>query len=242
MSIMKPKRFWKEAKVAEVDGGFRVELDGRPVRTPAKTLVILPTRALAEAIAQEWDAQEGEVDPAKMPFTRTANSALDKVAVQHEEVAAMLAEYGGTDLLCYRATSPAELIDRQAALWDPMLDWADEIFGARLATGGGIMHVAQADDAVAKLARPVHSMDNFQLAAFHDLVGISGSLVLAFAAALNQQEIGAIWDLSRVDETWQEEQWGVDEEAAEQAAKKRAEFLHAKAFFDLCQSFDLGAD
>jgi chaperone required for assembly of F1-ATPase len=242
MSIMKPKRFWKEAKVAEVDGGFRVELDGRPVRTPAKTLVILPTRALAEAIAQEWEAQEGEVDPANMPFTRTANSALDKVATQHDEVAAMLAEYGGTDLLCYRATSPAELIDRQAALWDPMLDWADQTFGARLATSGGIMHVAQDAVSLAKLAKNVHKMDNFQLAAFHDLVGISGSLVLAFAAALNQQEIAAIWDLSRVDETWQEEQWGVDDEATEQAAKKRAEFLHAKAFFDLCQPFDVGID
>lgn len=234
MSIMKPKRFWKEAAVAEVEGGFRVELDGRPVRTPAKTQVILPTKGLAGAIAAEWDAQEGEVDPAKMPFTRTANSALDKVATQQAEVADMLAEYGGTDLLCYRATSPQELISRQAAAWDPMLDWAEAELGARLAIGSGVMHVAQDQAALDILAARVHEMNNFKLAGFHDLVGISGSLVLAFAAAFNQQEIDAIWALSRIDETWQEEQWGVDEEAVEQAAVKKSEFLHAKRFFDLC--------
>ena len=233
MSIMKPKRFWKEATVAEVEGGFRVELDGRPVRTPAKTQVILPTKGLAEAIAAEWDAQEGEVDPSKMPFTRTANSALDKVATQQAEVADMLAEYGGTDLLCYRATSPQELISRQAAAWDPMLDWAEAELGARLAIGSGVMHVAQDQAALDILAARVHEMNNFKLASFHDLVGISGSLVLAFAAAFNQQEIDAIWALSRIDESWQEEQWGVDEEAAEQAAVKKSEFLHAKRFFDL---------
>ena len=233
MSILKPKRFWKEAKVAEVEGGFRVELDGRPVKTPAKTEVILPTRALGEAIAAEWDAQIEEVDPTKMPFTRMANSALDKVATQHDEVAEMLAEYGGTDLLCYRATSPAELIDRQAAAWDPLLDWAFDEMGTRLATGAGVMHVAQDQAALDILAARVHEMNNFKLSGFHDLVGISGSLVLAFAAAFNQQEIDAIWALSRIDETWQEEQWGVDEEAAEQAAVKKSEFLHAKSFFDL---------
>lgn len=234
MSILKPKRFWKEAKVAEVEGGFRVELDGRPVKTPAKTEVILPTRALGEAIAAEWDAQIEEVDPTKMPFTRMANSALDKVATQHDEVAEMLAEYGGTDLLCYRATSPAELIDRQAAAWDPLLEWAFDEMGTRLVTGAGVMHVAQDQAALAVLSDRVKAMDNFRLSAFHDLVGISGSLVLAFAAALNRQEIEAVWDLSRIDETWQEEQWGVDDEATEQAAIKKTEFLHAKKFYDLC--------
>lgn len=234
MSILKPKRFWKEAKVAEVEGGFRVELDGRAVKTPAKTEVILPTKALGEAIAAEWDAQIEEVDPTKMPFTRMANSALDKVATQHDEVAEMLAEYGGTDLLCYRATSPAELIDRQAAAWDPLLDWAFDEMGTRLVTGAGVMHVAQDQAALAVFSDRVKAMDNFRLAAFHDLVGISGSLVLAFAAALNRQEIEAVWDLSRIDETWQEEQWGVDDEATEQAAIKKTEFLHAKKFYDLC--------
>jgi chaperone required for assembly of F1-ATPase len=234
MSIMKPKRFWKEATVAETEEGFRVELDGRPVRTPAKTLVILPTRALAEAIAAEWDAQEGEVDPAQMPFTRMANSALDKVATQKAEVADMLAEYGGTDLLCYRATSPQELIERQAAAWDPMLQWSADELNAPLVTGAGVMHVAQDQGALDRLNALVHGFDVFQLAAFHDLVGISGSLILAFAAARNQQEIETVWTLSRLDETWQEEQWGIDEEAAAQASVKKSEFMHAKRFFDLC--------
>lgn len=234
MSIMKPKRFWKEAKAAEVSGGFRVELDGRPVKTPAKTEVILPSLALAEAVAAEWDAQQGEVDPTAMPFTRMSNSALDKVASQHSEVAAMLAEYGGSDLLCYRASSPQELIDRQAALWDPLLDWAAAQFGGRLTVASGVMHVAQDQTVLDAMAQPLHDMDSFRLAAFHDLVGISGSLVLAYAAMHNHCGIDAIWDLSRIDETWQEEQWGIDEEAAEQAAVKKSELLHAKQFLDLC--------
>lgn len=233
MSGWAQKRFWKAVAVAQCDDGFAVELDGRRVKTPAKAALTVPTRAMAEAIAAEWDAQSESVDPGSMPCTRSANAAIDKVTHQHSEVAAMLAEYGDTDLLCYRADSPAELAARQAEAWDPALDWAETALGARLAPRSGILHQPQEASALACLARKVEALSPFQLAAFHDLVGISGSLILGFAAALDWRDAEDIWQLSRLDERWQEEQWGVDEEAQAVAAVKRQEFLHAKRFFDL---------
>ena len=131
MTGWKRKRFWKQARVVADGDGFAVELDGRPVRTPAKAALRLPGRAMAQAIAAEWDAQEDEIAPATMPFTRTANAAIDKVTPQRAEVAAMLAAYGDSDLLCYRADRPAELVRRQAESWDPALDWAATALGAR---------------------------------------------------------------------------------------------------------------
>lgn len=235
MSGWAKKRFWKETTVETVEGGYGVFLDGRAVKTPAKAALVVPTEAMAEAMAAEWDAQEGEIDPNTMPVTRSANAAIDKVAVQHAEVADMLAEYGGSDLLCYRATSPEELIARQAEGWDPMLDWAADIFGARLKPVAGVMFEAQDPEALALLTQEVHKFDNFELAAFHDLVGISGSLVLGFAATRDVQGIEALWALSRIDETWQEEQWGRDEDAALEAEKKMQAFIHAYRFFKLCK-------
>lgn len=139
MSEWSMRRFWKEAGVVPEDGGFAVKLDGRGVKTPAKTPLVVPTMALAQAIADEWDAQGEKVDPTGMPFTRMANSALDKVRTQHAEVADMLAAYGDSDLLCYRADHPAELIARQAAGWDPLLAWAAEVLGAPLAPRVGVI-------------------------------------------------------------------------------------------------------
>ena len=233
MSGWAKKVFWKEVSVNEADGGFTVTLDGRGLKTPAKSALAVPTRDMAEAIAAEWRAQDGEVNPLSMPVTRSANAAIDKVAIQHGEVADMLADYGGTDLLCYRATNPEELIARQATEWDPVLDWASETLGARLLPVAGVMHVAQSDTALQGLRDKVHAMSNFELAAFHDLVSLSGSLVLGFAATHQMRPIEEIWMLSRLDETWQEELWGVDEEAAEQAEIKKQAFLHADRFFKM---------
>jgi len=235
MSEWKAKRFWKEAQVVEVEGGYTVELDGRPVRTPLKSAMTLPSRAMAEAVAAEWDAQEGEIRPLTMPVTRAANAAIDKVTVQREEVAEMLAAYGDSDLLCYRADGPQELVARQAEAWDPLLDWADATFGARLIPVEGVMHAPQNPKALERLAEPVRAMEPFRLTAFHDLVGISGSLVLGLAAIHEVREIGELWRLSRIDETWQEEQWGIDEEARAQAAVKESDFHAAKRFHDLAQ-------
>ena len=234
MSEWALKRFWKTATAEETDNGFAVFLDGRPVKTPAKVSLTAPTRALAEAIAAEWDAQEDVVNPVMMPFTRTANAAIDKVAVQFDDVAQMLSDYGDADLLCYRADGPQELIDRQAAAWDPALDWAANALGVRLEPRTGVMHAPQDAQNLAILSDHVHQLDAFRLAAFHDLVTLTGSLILGFAAARDYQDVDTIWAISRVDDLWQEELWGRDEEAFEAAEIKRHAFHHAKSFYDVC--------
>ncbi|WP_170764986.1 ATP12 family chaperone protein [Ruegeria lacuscaerulensis] len=233
MSDWKPKRFWTESAVVEADGGFTVELDGRRVKTPAKASLILPTRAMASAVAAEWDAQEKLVDPTSMPFTRSANAAIDKVRQQHAEVADMLADYGDSDLLCYRATHPQELQQRQAEQWDPVLDWAADALSARLLPVAGVLHQPQPEEALTTLRQRVHGLNDYQLAAFHDLVSMSGSLILGFAAAQNWRKVEEIWQISRLDELWQIEQWGHDEEAQAVAETKFTAFLHAKRFFDI---------
>jgi len=235
MSDWKAKRFWKEAAVVPASGGFTIELDGRSVKTPAKRLLTLPTAVMADAIAEEWQAQEGVIKPNTMPVTKTANAAIDKVAVQHAEVADMLAAYGDADLLCYRAEAPAGLVARQSALWDPMLDWAKDALGVRLETRVGVIHQPQDADELARLYKRTHAFDDFELAAFHDLVSLSGSLVLAFAATLQARDAQELWDLSRLDETWQAEQWGRDDDAEAMAEIKRASFMHANRMFQLSQ-------
>ena len=182
MSDWKQKRFWKETKAVADGASFAVELDGRRVKTPAKEALLLPSLAMAEAIAAEWEAQEEGINPETMPFTRSANAASDKVANQHAEVADMLAEYGDSDLLCYRADAPQELVKRQAQEWDPILNWAEQALGARLEPRSGLMHKPQDLAAVETLRAQVHGLNNFQLAAFHDLVCMSGSLVLVKGA------------------------------------------------------------
>lgn len=234
MSVWAARRFWTTASVVPVEGGYTVQLDGRPVRTPLKAPLVLPTLGLAEAVAAEWQAQVGKVNPETMPFTRTANSAIDKVAPQFDAVAAMLAEYGGSDLLCYRAEGPPDLVARQAEAWDPLLVWALERFGADLVVTSGVMHVAQPPESLVGLHSRVAGMSPFQLSAFHDLVALSGSLVLALAVTDKRVTAEEAWRLSRIDEDWQISLWGEDEEAAEIAALKRAAFLQADRFYGLC--------
>jgi chaperone required for assembly of F1-ATPase len=233
MSEWKAKRFWKEAGVVEEEDGFGVRLDGRAVRTPAKAALIVPTPALAEAIAAEWDAQEGKIDPGTMPFTRSANAAIDKVARQTSEVAEMLAAYGDSDLICYRASGPVELIEKQAEAWNPLLDWTESVLSVKLLVVEGVVHAPQDAAALARLRAHVDALDTWALTAFHDLVSLSGSLVIGFAALDGFYPAETLWNLSRVDETWQAEQWGSDEEAEEMAARKQSDFIHAKRFYDL---------
>ena len=236
MSEWKAKRFWNEARVQEASDGYGVALDGRPVNTPGKRRLIVPTEEFAAMIAAEWDAQEEKIDPLSMPFTRSANSALDKVAVQHGEVAEMLAAYGDSDLLCYRADYPEALVQRQAEQWDPMLDWADDVLSVRLETRTGVMHTPQDPAVLTRLSAQVHEMNNFQLTGFHDLDSLSGSLILGFAAAQGVKTPKALWDMSRLDEIWQAEEWGADEEAEEAAGIKEQAFIHAKQVFDLSRA------
>lgn len=223
----KAKRFWKEAHVAPDGDGWQVTLDGRVLRSPAKAALRLPTRAMAEAVAAEWDAQEGEIAPLTMPVTRAANAAIDKVIPQRAEVIAMLADYGGTDLICYRAESPESLIVDQAAGWDPLLDWATDRYGARLICSEGVVPVAQDPAALARLAAPLHAADAFALTALYDLVTLSGSLVLGLAVAEGRLRPEEGWALSRIDESWQQAQWGQDAEAKAESAAKARQFCNA---------------
>jgi chaperone required for assembly of F1-ATPase len=234
MSAWSARRFWSDATIRPEADGFAVLLDARPVRTPLKAPLILPTEGLALAVAAEWQAQDGKVRPETMPFTRTANSAIDKVAPQFADVADMLASYGGSDLLCYRATGPEGLIASQSAALDPLLDWSARALGAPLITTAGVMHINQPAPSLARLQAAVFGLTPFQLAAFHDLVAISGSLVLAFAVTHGRVTAEEGWSLCRIDEDWQVEEWGEDEEAAEMAAYKREAFLQAARFYGLC--------
>ncbi len=236
MSEWKLKRFWKSETVAETEGGYEILLDGRRVKTPAKASLTVPTKAIADVIAAEWAAQDDEVDPLLMPYTRTANAAIDKVRVQHAEVASLLADYADSDLLCYRAEDPAMLVQRQAAAWDPFLEWGAKELGARLNPLSGLMHAPQSPEALTRLQELTHAQSEFELAAFHDLVSLTGSIILAFAATRDVAPPEEIWLTSRLDELWQIEQWGDDEEARDVAERKKAEFLHAHAFWKALQA------
>lgn len=230
--------FWKEVTTQPEGAAFAIRLDGRPVKTPAKAALTMPTQAMAEAVAAEWRAQEETVDPHSMPVTRAVNAAIDKVTPRFAEVAEMLAAYGDSDLTCYRAEAPDALIQRQAAAWDPLLDWAAQTHGARLIPTHGLMPRPQDTRALARLAAPLNAMTPFELTAAHDLISLSGSLVIGLAASAGAQPLDQLWQASRVDETWQAEQWGDDEEAAEAAALKGRAFQQAAAFLRMARSAD----
>ncbi len=234
MSGWKPKRFWKSVSVAPCEGGFTIRIDARQARTPGKLPLIVPTAALAQAIAAEWAAQQSLLRPESMPFTRAANSAIEKVTPQFAEVVGLLAAYGGTDLLCYRALTPAELVARQSAAWDPLLGWAATDLGAPLTATAGVMHKSQPLASTARLHALTAALTPFQIAAFHDLVSLSGSLILAFAVTHARLTADEAWTLSRIDEDWQAELWGVDDDAAALTLSKCRDFQQAAAFWALC--------
>lgn len=227
------KRFWKDVTAEEAEGGWRILLDTRVVKTPAKATLSLPSLALAQQIAEEWRAQEDRVDPLSMPFTRSANAAIDKVATQFGAVVTEIAAYGETDLCCYRADGPETLCRAQADAWDEILDWSRESLGAPLTPVIGVVPAAQPPQSLAVLRSEVAGLDPFALTALHDLVALSGSLLLGLAVIKDLAAAEDLWERSRVDEHFQASQWGVDEEAAQTEAYKRQEFLHAAGFFRL---------
>ena len=224
-----PKRFWKTTAVEAHDDGYTVVLDDRPLRTPQKSPLIMPSAALAESVAREWDEQGERVDPQTLPFTRLCNSAIDKVTVQFADVADAVAAFGGSDLLCYRADGPSGLVARQAAAWDDILDWAAEYYGARLVTTQGIMPVAQDSAVLLRLSEIVHQQTPFSLTALYELVNLSGSLILGLAVGESRLPADVAWESSKVDEDWQIEAWGQDDEAAEVRELKKQDFLRAAA-------------
>lgn len=233
MSEWKARRFWKTSDVQAAAEGWEIVLDGRPVRTPGKHPLILPTEALARAIAGEWDAQADVIDPTSMPLTRAANSAIEKVAPQREGVVAMLAEYGGTDLLSYRADQPEDLIRLQAEGWDPLIDWAATELRAPLRITHGVIPVPQDAAVLLRLRAGVDALDDFGLTALHDLVTVPGSLILGLAVVHGRLTAEEAHVLSRIDEEYQISQWGQDEEAALAAANRRVAMLVAERFWTL---------
>lgn len=206
-------RFYKSVSIAADGGAFRLLLDGKPVRTPAKKQFLLPTRALADAVAAEWDAQAERIDPATMPLTRFANSAIDGVMGREAEVRADIVKYAGSDLVCYRAEGPPELVRRQAAVWDPVLAWARDAMGASFRVVEGIMPAAQPGAATAGVARAVEGYRAFDLAALHVMTTLMGSALLALAHARGQLSADEAWSAAHLDEDWQISQWGEDAEA-----------------------------
>lgn len=233
MSGWKAKRFWKTATVQECPGGFEVRLDARPVKTPAKAALILPSEALARAVAAEWDAQQGQIKPDSMPMTRYANSAIDKLRVQFAEVVEIVAAYGGSDLISYRAPGPEVLVARQAAVWDPLLDWSATALGAPLVQTVGVVPVDQPAASLARLTDHVAGESPFHLAALHDLVAISGSLVIGLAVRKGHLTADQAFAASRIDEHYQAEIWGQDEEAAEMESRKARDLSLAARFLQL---------
>jgi chaperone required for assembly of F1-ATPase len=224
------KRFYKQATVGEAGGAFQVLLDGHPLKTPSGAAFLLPTQALADAIAQEWQGTGDEIDTHKMPLTRLAFAAVDSVAKNRDHIVEQVLGFGRSDLLSYRAEYPSALIVRQEAVWDPYLDWAEERYGARLVTASGIIHTPQPDAAIAALEKTVRSRDDFALAALHAATTLTGSLVLALALIDAHQSAEAIFAAATVDETFQAEKWGTDSEAKARLDAHFAELSAAERF------------
>jgi chaperone required for assembly of F1-ATPase len=227
------RKFWKEVAIVPAEGGHDVQLDGRPVRTPGRAPLTLPSPVLAEAVAQEWRAVGETIDPRAMPLTGLANAAIDRVAADKGAFAAGLAKYGESDLFCYRAEHPLELRLRQDAAWDPLLGWATQRYGAPLEIATGIVHRAQPPASLVALGEAVAARSPFELAALSPLVTVTGSLVAALALLEGAASADDIWSAVNLDEDWQVEHWGEDELARQARANRRAEFDAAVRFLQL---------
>jgi chaperone required for assembly of F1-ATPase len=227
------KRFWTDVAAVRADEGWAIELDRRPVKTPARALLRLPTEALAETIADEWRTVGEAVNPRLMPLTGLANAAIDRVAPDRAGFAVDLARYAEADLACYRAEGPAELVRRQEASWDALLAWARRRYDVDFATTCGILHVAQPDPTVARLSYAIGTLDAFHLAGLSPLVTIGGSLLAALAVTEKALTPEAAWDAVSLDERWQLEQWGADAEAEAALDNRRNDFMAAARFLAL---------
>ena len=203
------------------------------MRTPAKALLALPTRALAEAVAGEWAAQQEQIDPATMPLTRLANSAIDGVRGREAQVRADIVRYAASDLLCYRASEPEGLVRRQAEMWDPVLGWAREALGAPLKVAQGLMPVAQPGAAISAIAATLEGFDAFGLAALHVMTTLTGAALLALAHARGRLTAEQAWMAAHVDEDWQVARWGEDAEAAQRRQRRWSEMQAASRMLAL---------
>ena len=227
------KRFWKHVSVEPEDDAWAIRLDGRPVKTPARAPLAVPTSALADAIAGEWRDIGENVDPRDMPLTGLANAAIDRVAPARDAFASSLAQYAEGDLLCYRADGPHALIERQEEHWDKLLGWARRRYDVDFVVTSALMHVTQPAATVERLSHAVSALDPFRLAGLSPLVTIGGSLIAALAILEKAISPEAAWDAVTVDERWQLERWGADAEAEVALENRRRDFLTAARFLDL---------
>ncbi|KAI96300.1 ATPase [Rhodomicrobium udaipurense JA643] len=227
------KRFYKDATVAEHDGAFQIHLDGRTIKTPAGRALAVPTRALADAIAGEWNEQGEIIAPHSLFLTRLANSAADAVAPREAEVVDEITSFAASDLLCYRAPFPAALAARQAELWNPVLAFIREKYGATFEVAEGVGHVAQPPASIEAIRNVVAAYGPFRLAALHMMTTLTGSALLALAHVDGFLDLAATWAAAHVDEAWQAAQWGQDFDAAERLKRRSDDFDKASRFFAL---------
>jgi chaperone required for assembly of F1-ATPase len=228
-----PKRFYK---VVGVTAKLEISLDGRIVKTPLKVPLVLPTRALAEAVAAEWDAQKENVNPGTMPLTKLAHTAIDRATSERPSIAAEILEFAGSDMVCYRADKPDSLVALQSQHWAPVLAWAQDALGAKFATVDSVMHITQSRDAMQAVRRHVDGLDAFAFTAVHNLTTLTGSALLALMLAADGISSQRAWLAANVDEDWQIATWGRDDEAETRRAGRSQEFSACVAFIKLAQT------
>ena len=228
-----PKRFYDKAEAVETDSGFAVRLDGKPVRTPGRAVLELPTLAAAQLLADEFAAQREHINPVEMPVLRLVNTAIDGVAADPQAVLEDILRFSATDMLCYRADGPERLVQRQNDLWDPVLDWARASLGARFNLAEGVMHVEQPREAIAALgAHLTQRREPSRLAALHLMTSLTGSALLALAVDFGEISVDEAWAAAHVDEDWQIEQWGQDAEAMARRSARRRDMDAAVALLE----------
>ncbi|MEI8180779.1 ATP12 family protein [Aestuariivirga sp.] len=226
------RRFYKDVTVTDDLG---IALDGRPVKTPMKAPLRLPTRALADAVAVEWEEQGEEIKPATMTLTKLANTAIDRVAVQHEAIVQEVLEYANSDLVCYRTDRPPDLVALQVKDWDPIVDWARTALDAPFEVTDGIIHRPQPEAAISAFAPVVQGLTDFELAAFYSIMTLTGSAILAMMLTRKAIAPEAGWTAAHVDEDYQIEHWGQDDEARDRRAGRHAEFMTCCRFMELAR-------
>lgn len=224
----RPKRFYSQVEMAEADDGFRVLLDGKPVRTPGRAFLALPTEAAAALVAAEFDAQGELLDIPGMPVLRLANTALDGVAQDPQAVLEDILRYASCDLVCYRADGPEGLLARQAECWDRVVDWARSVLSARMVLAEGVMHVDQPRESIAAIGVHLNARrEPFRLAALHVITSLTGSALIALAVDMGELTVEEAWTAAHVDEDWTIEQWGEDAEAMALRASKHRDMVGA---------------
>jgi chaperone required for assembly of F1-ATPase len=227
------KRFWKNVSTPAEGDGWAIRLDNRAIQTPARAPLVVPTKPLAAAIAEEWRLINDEIDPRVMPLTGLANAAIDRIAPDRQAFAAGLAKYGEADLACYRSEWPPELVERQQASWDELLAWGRCRYDVDFATTSGLLHVPQAQATIDRLGEAIAELDAFHLAGLSPLVSTGGSLIAALAVLEKDITPEAAWEAASIDDRWQLEQWGDDSEAETALENRRRDFFAGARFLDL---------